>query len=99
MNSRKYTSLNSTFGSTLIGTGATLALLVCAGSALRAEPGNDSRAPAVPAAIAVPGDTNKVHLHVYAIGWQIYTNDSTTLAWSLKAPEAVLFDANGNVVG
>src|SRR5438067_2241555 len=99
MKNRIHKSISSMF-STLGLTGATLALLVCAGvTDLRAEAGNDNRAPAVPDAILVPGDTNKVSFHVYAIGFQIYTNDSTTLAWGLKAPEAMLFDAEGNLVG
>src|SRR5262245_3860834 len=68
-------------------------------SGLRAEPGNDNRAPDVPAAIQVPGDTNKVHFHVYAVGFQIYTNDPTTFVWGLKAPAACLYDADGNLVG
>jgi hypothetical protein len=42
---------------------------------------------------------NKVHFHAYAVGVQIYTNDPARLVWVFKAPEAVLFDADGNVVG
>src|SRR6266436_4087435 len=73
--------------------------LAGAAAALRADPGNDNRAPDVPTAIQTPGDTNKVCFHVYAVGVQIYTNDSTTFAWGLKAPEAMLFDSEGNLVG
>ena len=77
-----------------------LPLLLCSALALlQAWAGNDNRDPDVPMAIQPPGDTNKVAFHVYAIGVQIYTNDSTTFAWGLKAPEAALFDADGNVVG
>jgi len=67
----------------------------------RAEPGNDNRAPDVGAntQLVPPGETNKVSFHVYAVGFQIYTNDSTTFAWGLYAPEAVLLDADGNPVG
>ena len=67
----------------------------------RAEPGNDNRAPDVGAntALVPPGGTNKVSFQVYAEGFQIYTNDSTTFAWGLYAPEAFLFDADGNLVG
>jgi len=64
--------------------------------------GQDNRAPeltGVATNIVVPGDTNKVHFHVYAVGVQIYTNDPITFAWGLKAPEACLFDADGNLVG
>ena len=53
----------------------------------------------MPDAIIVPGDTNKVSFHVYAVGFQIYTNDPITFVWGLKAPEAMLFDADGNLVG
>jgi hypothetical protein len=84
-----------TFGVTV----RTVALLLsAAGAALRAE-ADDNRAPEVPPTIQVPGDTNKVHFHVYAVGVQIYTNDTTTLAWGLKAPAACLYDADGNLVG
>jgi uncharacterized protein DUF3455 len=76
-----------------------LALLIAGPPALRADPGNDNRAPDVPEPIQTPGDTNKVSFHVYAVGVQIYTNDSTTFAWGLKAPEAMLFDSEGNLVG
>jgi len=71
-----------------------LALLLgaCASSS-HAEPGNDNRAPEVPAAIQVPGGTNKVHFHAYAVGVQIYVwNES---AWVFQAPEAVLSPDNG----
>lgn len=76
-------------------TGLLGASLAC----VRAAPGNDSRAPEVPDTIKTPGTTNKVHFHVYAEGVQIYTNDTTTFAWGLQAPEAVLYDTDGNVVG
>lgn len=56
----------------------------------------DNRAPEVPAALQVP-DGNKVEFHAYAVGVQIYTWSGS--AWVFKAPEAVLFDADGNVVG
>jgi len=65
--------------------------------------GNDNRAPAVPASLQVP-EGNKVEFHAYAVGVQIYTattspTDSTKLVWTFKAPEAVLFDTDGNLVG
>jgi len=99
MKNRIHKFIASIFSSTLSVTAPTLALLVCAGTDLRAEPGNDNRAPVVPDAIIVPGDTNKVSFHVYAVGFQIYTNDPITFVWGLKAPEAMLFDADGNLVG
>lgn len=81
-----------------------IAALVC-GIALpgRADPGQDNRAPVVPAAIAVP-DGNKVSFHANAEGVQIYVAtpsaaDPTMLVWTFRAPEAVLFDNDGNIVG
>jgi uncharacterized protein DUF3455 len=67
------------------------------------EPGEDNRAPDVPGALQV-SDTNKVSFHAYAVGVQIYVatpspSDPTLLSWTFKAPEAVLFDSDGNVVG
>ena len=65
--------------------------------------GNDNRAPEVPASLQVPAG-NKVSFHTYAIGVQIYAatasaTSPTGFAWTFQAPEAVLFDADGNVVG
>ena len=81
-----------------------IAALVC-GLALpgRADLGQDNRAPDVPAAIAVP-EGNKVSFHAYAEGVQIYVAtpsaaDPTVLVWTFRAPEAVLFDNGGNIVG
>jgi len=78
-------------------------LLLASLATVRAEPGNDNRAPEMPVALQVP-DGNKVSFHAYAVGVQIYvwTVNSTNAAlasWVFKAPEAVLFDADGNVVG
>src|SRR5262245_6844496 len=84
--------------------GVAFVALTCASipSAL-ADPGNDNRAPDVPAAIQVP-DGNKVSFHANAVGVQIYaatpsTTSPSGFAWTFKAPEAVLFDNDGNVVG
>lgn len=65
--------------------------------------GTDKRAPEVPASLQVP-DGNKVSFHAYAVGVQIYgatasATSPTGFAWTFRAPEAVLFDAEGNVVG
>jgi len=65
--------------------------------------GDDNRAPDVPAALQVP-DGNKVSYHAFAVGVQIYVatpsiTDPTTLVWTFRAPEAVLFDNDGDVVG
>jgi hypothetical protein len=65
---------------------ATIATTVIAG---------DNRAPETPSAINVP-DGNKVHFHGNAVGVQIYHWSGT--AWVFDAPEAVLFDNDGNVV-
>jgi hypothetical protein len=70
---------------------STLALCVTAMTAIA----NDNRAPTTPTALAVPGG-NKVHFHGNAIGVQIYTWSGT--AWVFKAPEAVLYDNDGNIV-
>ena len=62
----------------------------------------DNRAPQVPAEIRVEAG-NLVHFHAYAAGYQVYVATETTtpgvLKWVLKAPDAVLFDNDGNVVG
>ncbi len=81
-----------------------LALLLGAGVGLaHAEPGNDQRAPEVPATLQVPAG-NKVSFHTYAVGVQIYAatasaNSPTGYAWTFREPEAVLYDSDGNVVG
>lgn len=67
-----------------------------------AEPGNDNRAPDVPEAIKVP-EGNKMHFHAYAIGVQIYAWTINPMngvgSWVFRAPEAVLFDGDGDLVG
>jgi len=86
---------------------SSLALTVAVATALvlplHANAQQDNRAPEVPAALQVP-DGNKVEFHAYAIGVQIYVctqsaKDPTQFSWVFKAPEAVLYDADGNVVG
>ena len=79
------------------------ALLCTITSPLLADPGQDNRAPEVPATLAVP-DGNKVSFHAYAEGVQIYVatpspTDPTALVWTFRAPEAVLFDNEGEMVG
>lgn len=78
------------------------AALLLAGTVLAYGQGNDNRAPTVPAALQVPAG-NKVSFHAYAIGVQIYVwtiNPTTgTGSWVFKAPEAVLYDSDGNEVG
>lgn len=68
-----------------------------------AEPGNDQRAPQVPATLQVPAG-NKVSFHTYAMGVQIYVGTAsasspTGYAWTFQEPEAVLFDSDGHVIG
>jgi hypothetical protein len=63
----------------------------------------DQRAPDVPATLQVP-EGNKVSFHAYATGVQIYTasyspTDPTKLVWTFTAPEALLFDSDGVIVG
>jgi len=65
------------------------ALLLAAVTAAQAQSGIDNRAPDVPAAIQVPGETNKVHFHAYAVGVQIYVWNGAS--WVFQAPDAVLF--------
>ncbi len=76
--------------------------LCAAASSGLAEPGEDNRAPEVPAALAVL-DGNKVSFQGYAVGVQIYIStpsptDATAFVWTFKAPEAILFDDDGDVV-
>ena len=106
MKNRKPKSVGSIFSPTLNVTAATVALFLCPGlAALRADPGNDARAPeltGVATNILVPGG-NKVCFHAYAVGVQIYvcrnisTNEIPQYAWVFTGPEAVLFaDAGAN---
>jgi hypothetical protein len=60
---------------------------------VKAGPSNDNRAPDVPMAIQVPGETNKVHFHAYAVGVQIYAWNGSS--WVFQGPEAVLFSDAG----
>jgi len=66
---------------------AEVLLLLASSAAMQAD--TDSRTPEVPAAIQVPGGTNKVHFHAYAEGVQIYVWNGSS--WVFQAPEAVLF--------
>lgn len=82
---------------------ATVAILLGYASFTPAVAGNDSRAPDVPLSLQVP-EGNKVSFQAYAVGVQIYratasTNSPTGFVWTFQGPEAVLFDADGNIVG
>lgn len=66
-------------------------------------PAKDKDGPEVPDAIEVPAG-HRLSFRAYAEGVQIYVcaqnpTDPTKFSWVLKAPEAVLFDHCGNVVG
>jgi hypothetical protein len=58
--------------------------------------------PTVPAPLAVP-DTARVVAHFHATGAQVYTcaapAGATTYAWTLKKPDATLFDQKGAAAG
>jgi hypothetical protein len=73
------------------------------GSAALAQANNDNRSPDVPTDLLVPAG-NKVSFRAFAEGVQIYTatasaSDPTKLEWTFTGPEAVLFDAEGGIVG
>ena len=72
-----------------------IALAFAATATARAQ-GNDNRAPEVPESIDVPAG-HKVLFHTYAVGVQIYQWNGT--AWVFQAPDATLYDADGNIVG
>jgi hypothetical protein len=71
---------------------ATLALAVMTSSTLA----TDNRAPEVPHELSDALVGQKVHFHGNAVGVQIYRWTGTS--WAFVAPEAVLFDNDGNVV-
>lgn len=83
-----------------------LAALLFYGLAPTPANGTDNRAPDVSMVstnLEVPAG-NKVHFHANAVGFQIYTatvlpTDATKFVWTFKAPEAVLLDNDGNIVG
>ena len=70
------------------------ALVVSLVAAARADPGNDNRAPDLGDCqiLRVPVG-NKVAVHAYAVGVQIYRWSGTS--WDFVAPEAVLFPGSG----
>jgi hypothetical protein len=81
-------------------------LILATSASVRADEDNlnGRRAPVVPANLVVPAG-DEVAWHVHATGVQIYTwqNISATsvaqFAWVFKAPEAVLYDGEGDAVG
>lgn len=82
---------------------AMLSILLALASVGVADSISDNRAPEVPSTLQVP-DGFKVSFRAYAVGVQIYTattssTDPTKLVWTFTAPEAVLMDAEGKLVG
>jgi hypothetical protein len=82
---------------------AILSILLSFVSAGAANATEDMRAPDVPDSLQV-GVGYRVSFHAYAVGVQIYTAtpsaaDPTKLVWTFTAPEAVLYDADGDIVG
>jgi hypothetical protein len=82
---------------------AALSLLLSVASGNLANAYGDTRQPEVPVGLTVPAG-NKVSFHAYAEGVQIYKatpsrDDPTKLVWTFAAPEAVLFDTDGVIVG
>lgn len=81
---------------------ATFGILLALGAAGVAQ-GKDNRAPQVPPSLEVPIG-HKVSSRAYAVGVQIYKaapspTDPSKLVWTFVAPEAVLYDEDGEVVG
>jgi hypothetical protein len=74
----------------------TTACLSFAATTCATAQSTDQRAPEVPTAIQAP-EGNKVHFQAYADGVQIYSWNGSS--WVFQAPEAILYDADGNVVG
>jgi hypothetical protein len=84
------------FGPAVKSIKSTLALLVCATATLAAHADTDNRAPDVPFQIEVSGETNKISLHGFGVGFQVYTWNGTS--WGNAVPDATLFDEDGNIV-
>ena len=72
------------------------ALALLASVSLTALAGSDNRAPEVPDEIAVDLSANKVQLHGFGVGFQVYTWDGST--WTGPVPDALLFGNGGNIV-
>ena len=72
------------------------ALALLASVSLTALAGNDNRAPEVPFEVAVDSSANKVQLHGFGVGFQVYTWDGVT--WTGPIPDAILYGNGGNIV-
>ena len=82
---------------------AVLSLLLALTGAGVANATDENRAPDVPATLQVQAGY-KVSFRAYAVGAQIYVampspTDPSKLVWTFTGPEALLFDAEGAIVG
>jgi hypothetical protein len=78
---------------TRLGAAAALAVIAMAAPAYAGPSSSDA-----PGTIAPPAG-HKVFLVAHAEGVQIYTCNATTRTWTLQAPRAELYAANGNALG
>src|SRR5688572_2319862 len=81
----------------------TIALALSVSTLINVDVGASNREPETPTIIAAPAET-KVAFHTHAAGVQIYIatpspTDPLAFVWTFSAPEAVLFDNDGNAVG
>lgn len=82
---------------------ALLSFLLALAGAGTASAKNENHEPAVPPSLEAPAG-NKMSFRAYAVGVQIYIAmpspaNPNQLVWSFTAPEAVLLDSHGHVVG
>jgi Protein of unknown function (DUF3455) len=82
----------------LFGLVALLGSTLVAGAAVPAGAGSGSKPPEIPKPIRVPAG-QEVVLDVVGKGVQIYECSSTTLAWTLREPAAVLYGRRDRPVG
>jgi hypothetical protein len=101
MKTHKPKTAGSRLASIFNPTASALALVLLLAGARAQAQGHDQRAPELtgPLAVLVPTDGSKVHFHAYAIGVQIYHWNAALGTWGASTPDALLFDADGNVVG
>jgi hypothetical protein len=73
-----------------------LVFVAALGASTLAVRADDNRVPEVPEVIQVSAETNRVHFHGFAIGFQVYTWDGAK--WGPAVPDATLYDDDGNIV-
>jgi hypothetical protein len=83
--------------------GLSLIVAISAAGAARSSDADPwTSRPAVPAALAVP-ETAKLAAHLHAVGAQVYVcaaaPDTKSYAWTLKRPDATLYDQKGAPAG